>query len=68
MYPPSAPVRERWFWPEKRPGSSAHRFEQVEISHLLMPEEADFDSLRALALDRAGLSLWTARKPGDGDV
>ncbi len=64
MYPGNGPVRERWFCTGRfaRVMESAG-FENVSVSYLLRPEEAESRLFRRFPRTRL-LTLWTARVPG----
>jgi SAM-dependent methyltransferase len=63
MYPPDAPVRERWFVPKHLARQLASRFETVQIAYLLRPEEASWVVFRRLPSARL-FTLWSARRGG----
>jgi 2-polyprenyl-6-hydroxyphenyl methylase/3-demethylubiquinone-9 3-methyltransferase len=66
MYPPDAPVRERWFWPKALARRLGRRFADVRVEHLLSASEAGrwpFERWPATRL----LTLWEARAPGGVD-
>jgi 2-polyprenyl-6-hydroxyphenyl methylase/3-demethylubiquinone-9 3-methyltransferase len=63
MYPPGAPVRERWFWPGAFRRALARRFVGVHVEFLLSPVEARHLLFRLIPRSRL-MTLWTARAPG----
>jgi SAM-dependent methyltransferase len=63
MYPPDAPVRERWFWPGSLKGRLRRWFVAVRVEHLLSPEEAGRWPFERIPATRQ-MALWMARAPG----
>lgn len=63
MYPSDSPVRERWFWPGRFRTRLGRWFENVQIDHLLSPQEAERRIFRQIPRARL-LTLWTARVAG----
>jgi SAM-dependent methyltransferase len=65
MYPPDAPVRERWFWPAALERRLRRWFVAVRVEHLLSPEEAGRWPFERVPAARQ-MALWVARAPGGG--
>jgi 2-polyprenyl-6-hydroxyphenyl methylase/3-demethylubiquinone-9 3-methyltransferase len=63
MYPPGAPVRERWFWPPVLRRCLSRRFVDCGFEYLLSPAEHAHAVFRRFPAARI-MTLWTARKPG----
>jgi len=63
MYPSGSPVRERWFWPGRFRSRLGRWFEDVQVDHLLSPQEAERRLFRQVPRARL-LTLWTARVAG----
>jgi SAM-dependent methyltransferase len=63
MYPPSAPFRERWFWPSAFRAELRRRFDAASVSYLISPDEARWRLFRHVPPTRR-FALWTATKPG----
>jgi hypothetical protein len=63
MYPPGAPVRERWFRPRDLLGQLRRAFDSAAVEQLLAPAEAGQFVFRQLPATRL-MCLWTARKQG----
>ncbi len=64
MYPPGAPVRERWFVPRRLARRLGSRFEDIRVEHLSRPEEASWAVFRLLPSTRL-FTLWAARRRGE---
>jgi 2-polyprenyl-6-hydroxyphenyl methylase/3-demethylubiquinone-9 3-methyltransferase len=63
MYPPGAPVRERWFRPRDLLRRLRRHFDSAAVEQLLAPAEAGHFVFRSLPATRL-MCLWTARKQG----
>jgi SAM-dependent methyltransferase len=63
MYPPDAPVRERWFWPGDLKERLRRWFVAVQVVYLLSAEEAGRWPFERIPATRQ-MALWTARAPG----
>lgn len=61
MYPHGGPFRERWFWPRRLAAELRRHFVEVEVEHLLSPEEARRAVFRAWPKVRR-MAAWIARR------
>jgi 2-polyprenyl-6-hydroxyphenyl methylase/3-demethylubiquinone-9 3-methyltransferase len=65
MYPPGAPVRERWFRPNAMARRLGRSFHGVATDYLRSPSETAAVFGGCPGVRR--FVLWTARRPGGGD-
>ena len=62
MYPPGGPVRETWFWPRSFRRRLCRFFEGVDVTYLLVPEEARWALFRYVPRARR-LLAWSGQVP-----